>query len=126
MVAIVGLRNFRVAVVCAAVVAGGALPLQAQQTHVGVPFRNGSHSFYENVNVGWGMNAAGMSFRFNAPAPPPFGGFDPNAQSTVNGGFAGGNANGSFGLTAGQGSNTTFGSQTVSGTMMNGSTLVFG
>jgi hypothetical protein len=98
----------------------------AQQANVGVPFRNGGHSFYENVNLGWGLSAPGGFFRFNAPAPPPFGGFDPNAQATLGGGFAGRGGSGFFQLNAGQGSNTSFGSQTVSGTMMDGTTMIFG
>jgi len=95
---------------------------RAQQANVGVPFRNVGHSFYENVNLSWGLSAPGGFFRFNAPAPPPFCGFDPNAQATL----GGGNGNGFFSLSAGQGSNTSFGSQTVSGTMVDGSTLIVG
>jgi hypothetical protein len=98
----------------------------AQQANVGVPFRNGGHSFYENVNLGWGLSAPGAFFRFNAPAPPPFGGFDPNGQATLGGGLAGGRGSGFFQLNAGQGSNTSFGSQTVSGTLLDGTTLVVG
>lgn len=98
----------------------------AQQANVGVPFRNGGHSFYENVNLGWGLSAPGAFFRFNAPAPPPFGGFDPNAQATLGSGFAGRGGSGFFQLNAGQGSNTFLGSQTVSGTMVDGTTMIFG
>lgn len=95
---------------------------EAQQANVGVPFRNVGHSFYENVNLGWGLSAPGGFFRFNAPAPPPFGGFDPNAQASAGGRLG----NGFFSLSAGQGSNTSFGSQTVSGNMIDGSTLIVG
>jgi hypothetical protein len=119
---------YRGAALIAALVALLSLPSDswAQQANVGVPFRNGGHSFYENVNLGWGLSAPGGFFRFNAPAPPPFGGFDPNAQATLGGGFAGRGGSGFFQLNAGQGSNTSFGSQTVSGTMMDGTTMIFG
>lgn len=94
----------------------------AQQVNVGVPFRGIGHSFHEGVNLSWGLRTPGAFFQFNAPAPPPFGGFDPNAQATI-GGAAGG---GFFRLSAGQGANSTFGGQTVSGNMIDGSTLVVG
>jgi hypothetical protein len=119
---------YRGAALIAALAALLSLPSDswAQQANVGVPFRNGGHSFYENINLGWGLSAPGGFFRFNAPAPPPFGGFDPNAQATVGGGFAGRGGSGFFQLNAGQGSNTSFGSQTVSGTIMDGTTMIFG
>lgn len=103
-----------------------AAPVHSQQARIGVPFQNAGHSFHENVNLSWGLRAPGMFFRFNAPAPPPFGGFGPNSQAMVGGGFSGGNSGGFFQLNASQGSNTSFGSQTVSGTMLDGSTMVVG
>ena len=99
----------------------------AQHATVTTPFNTGSSNFFEQIGVGFNVNIGGFHFQQNgAPlAAPQFGGTTPNAGATT--GFAlsvpGGMAY--FNITASQGSRQSQTSQTVSTTMMNGTTAGF-
>jgi hypothetical protein len=93
----------------------------AQQTTIGVPNRTVGSSFYENVGVQWGVKGNGWFFNFGGAAQPPFGGFNPNGGATFGFGGPGGFLN----ISAGQGANTTFSSQTPMVTMPNGGFATF-
>jgi hypothetical protein len=102
----------------------------AQQVNLDAPFNSVGHSYYEQIGVRWGLSGRNWFFNFGGPGPgagvaPPFGGFDPNAGANFGVGFRGNGFNGFFNLTAGQGSNTTFGSASPSVTVMNGQTGFF-
>jgi hypothetical protein len=102
----------------------------AQQVNLDAPFNSVGHSYYEQIGVRWGLAGRGWFFNFGGPGPgagvaPPFGGFDPNAGANFGFGFGGNGFNGSFNLSAGQGSSTTFGSASPSVTVMNGQTGFF-
>ena len=106
---------------CATILALAALcqnrSAYGQQAGVNVPLHSAGHSFYENIGVRWGVQGKGWFFNFGGPAPVPgFGGFDPNAQAKFGTSFG----NGFFQLTAGQGSSTSFSSQSPSVTVPNG------
>jgi hypothetical protein len=82
----------------------------AQYSFVQTPFNGASHSFYENIGTSWALQGRGWFANFGGAGggvPAGFGGFDPNAQATLGGGFRGNGFSGRFGLTAGQGSDTT-------------------
>lgn len=89
----------------------------AQQANIETPFHGASHSFHEQIGVRWGLRGNGWFFNFGGPAPAPaFGGFDPNAGAN----FGFGGPNGFFGITAGQGSDSSLVSSSPSVTVMNG------
>ena len=97
----------------------------AQYSFQQTPFNTASHSFYENIGTTWGIQGRGWFFNFGGPGvgagnPAPFGGFDPNAQATFGAGFRGNGFSGHFGLTAGQGSDSTITSTTPGVTVPNG------
>jgi hypothetical protein len=95
----------------------------AQYSFTQSPVTSSSHSFYENIGVSWALQGKGWFANFGGPGagnPAPFGGFDPNAQATLGVGFRGQGFSGRFGLTAGQGSDSTFTSSSPSVTVPNG------
>src|SRR5688572_17552915 len=89
-----------------------SLPAAAQQqVHVSTPLIGVNDSFYEHINIGWGLSRTGprggwfMNFGGTNSVIPPFGGYDPNNDLRF--GFAN-NGNGGgffFNLAASQGSN---------------------
>ena len=104
---------------------GGVEVASAQYSFQQTPFNTASHSFYENIGTAWGVQGRGWFFNFGGPGvgagnPSPFGGFDPNAQATFGAGFRGNGFSGHFGLTAGQGSDSTLTTTTPGVTIANG------
>ncbi len=105
-------RGILAAAAAAIAVLYGTMPLaEAQQVTVGTPFNTAGSSYYEQFGVQWGLRGNGWFARFGGPVAPPFGGFDPNAGAS----FGFGGRNGFLNFSAGQGSSTTFGSQTPIG-----------
>lgn len=112
---------------CLATIVGsacGANTAFAQQANIAGPFNSIGTGFYENIGMNWGVRGPGWFFNFggNSPNPPNpgFGGVDPNAGANFGAGFKAGNTSGFFNLTAGQGANSTFVSQTPNVTIPNG------
>ena len=124
-----------------------SLPAQAQQVVVGAPQNRASHSFYENIGVNFGFNIPGgqpgqnsatvgltplggftpngaLQFRQGAGGPvAPLGLGDPNAQANLGFGILGGGGGGAFfGITAGQGSDSSITSTTPTVVLPNGGT----
>ncbi len=104
--------------------AGNAL---AQQVTVTTPMQSVSDRFFESSNVHWSFGVRSgprvktfARFGSPAPAPPPFGGFNPNAG--IRGGFAvrNGDFGGRFGFNFAQGSQRTFTTTAPKITLMNG------
>jgi len=112
----------------------------AQYSKVSAPFHNSSHSFHENIGGSWGFNLKGgknvvglnpdgsftadgsIPFRFGngGSARPPFGGHDPNNDATLGWATQGKWGNAFFNFSAGQGSDSTFTSQTPTVVIPNG------
>jgi len=104
-----------------------AVPVVAQQATVGSPMNVVGDSFYENMNLNWGLNGPGWFFRFGGGgATPPFGGYDPNAGATFGWGFRHNNINGHFMGSMGQGYRQSLVSQAPSMTLSNGVPGYFG
>ena len=80
----------------------------AQQTSVRTPVMNSSDSFFEQFGITWSMRGNGWFFNGPGLAPPPFGGFDPNAGLQGGFGFGGGGMSGRLNFYAGQGSSSGF------------------
>ncbi|MCU0877788.1 MAG: hypothetical protein MUF06_08405 [Pirellulaceae bacterium] len=115
-------RGILAAAAAAIAVLYGTMPLaKAQQVTVGTPFNTAGSSYYEQFGVQWGLRGNGWFARFGGPVAPPFGGFDPNAGAS----FGFGGRNGFLNFSAGQGSSTTFGSQTPILTLPSGGTGFF-
>jgi hypothetical protein len=94
---------------------------RAQYSAVSAPFGLGGSSFSENIGIGWGFS--GRNFFFNnggAGALPPFGGHDPGADASLGFNVLGKNGSFSLGLHAGQGSSTSFSSETPTIVLPNG------
>lgn len=109
-------------VVIAAATCLQPLSLVAQQINVGTPLIGVNDSFYEHINIGWGMRHRGqggswfMNFGGPMSAIPAFGGYDPNADLR----FGFGNSNFQFNMAASQGSTRSMTMSAPSVTMMNG------
>lgn len=112
---------------CGGVLVALAFPCVAlgQQVNLGGGLNGASSGFHENFGTRWGLSGRGWFFNFGGAPVPQFGGFDPGAQAQLGGGFRGPGGGGFFGLTAGQGADTTFGSQAASVTVMNGQSGYF-
>jgi hypothetical protein len=100
--------------------AQGQLGVTSSQQAVG-------NRFGENVALRWGVQqlgpGGGLFFNNVGSGPlPPFGGFDPASQSSLN--FAGrqGNFGWSLGISASQGSSQSLSSQSLGATLPNGQT----
>lgn len=89
------------------------------------PLQSNSDSFYESFNVGWSVRGPNFFASFNSPAPPPFGGFNPNAGLTS--GFAFGNRkfSGNLNFNFSQGYSRTSTTIAPSVTSMNGQPAFF-
>jgi hypothetical protein len=81
-----------------------------------VPLQSNSDSFFESSNVGWSVRGRNFFASFNAPAPPPFGGFNPNAGLTSGFAFRRGGFSGNLNFNFSQGYSRT--STTVAPTVM--------
>lgn len=81
-----------------------------------VPLQNNSESFFESTNVGWSVRGPGFFATFNGAAPPPFGGFNPNAGLTTGFAFRGNRLSGNLNFNFSQGFSRT--STTVAPTVM--------
>lgn len=94
--------------------AWGFLPggLYAQQVTLGSPFHSTGDSFYESFGSSWGLRQGNFFFNFNAPANPPFGGYQPGAGANFGWGWGGGGLSGFFAGSMAQGSNRSMVSQT--------------
>jgi hypothetical protein len=110
-------RSAALAVFCLCAIARWAA---AQQVHVQTPLHSTSSNFYEHFNVGWRYQRGNMFFDFNGPALPPFGGYNPNADSRFGIAQRWGNGNFSFNFAAGQGSTRTTTMSAPSVTSLNG------
>jgi hypothetical protein len=116
------MRHIQTALGSTALVLVLAPSIHAQQVVVATPHPVVGSSFHEQIGVQWGLRGNGWFFNFGGPPPAPaFGGFDPNAAANF--GVAG--RNGFLNITAGQGANTVFSSQTPMVTMPNGGFAVF-
>jgi|GEM_PF-4036937 len=86
----------------------GSSIAHAQQVTIAAPRTSLGDNFYENFGVNFGFNydspTSRMFFRNGGGAPPVFGGFDPNAQSSFGTAGQRGNWSWDFGVTGGQGS----------------------
>jgi hypothetical protein len=126
-------RTLPVVAALAALFAFASLrPASAQYSKVSTPFHSSSHSFHENIGGSWGFNLKGgknvvglnpdgsftadgsIPFRFGngGSTRPPFGGHDPNNDASLGWATQGKWGNAFFNFSAGQGSDTTFNSQT--------------
>lgn len=95
--------------------------VRAQYSLINTPLQTGGSSFYEGINLGWGVAGNGWGFNWNGGnANPPFGGFVPGQGANVGGAFGGRGLRGGFQLNAAQGADTTLGTQSGSVTVMNG------
>ncbi|WP_404308061.1 hypothetical protein [Neorhodopirellula lusitana] len=93
----------------------------AQLIQTQVPAQNIGNSYYEGFALGWGIQGPGFFGNFNGiQAPPPFGGFDPNAGATTGVGFRRGGWSGNLGLSLNQGSSRSNTSTTASVTTTDG------
>ena len=81
-----------------------------------VPLQSNSDSFFESNSVGWSVRGRNFFASFNAPAPPPFGGFNPNAGLTSGFAFRRGDFSGNLNFNFSQGYSRT--STTVAPTVM--------
>lgn len=91
-------------------------PGSAQQIRNTTSRQGIGQGFFEQTGVGWGLqhqHSGGFMFFSNGgPGPlPPFGGFDPNAQSHFGLGGVTGDVRWNFGIYAGQGSSHSMTSQ---------------
>src|SRR6185436_3896146 len=91
-------------------------PASAQMVHVGTPLIGVNDSFYEHINIGWGLRGRNWFMNFGGPNSviPAFGGYDPNNDFR----FGVGGPNGFFNLAASQGSNRSITMSAPSVTMM--------
>jgi len=81
-----------------------------------VPMQSNSDSFFESFSTGWSVRGPRFFASFNAPAPPPFGGFNPNAGLTSGFAFRSGKFGGNLNFNFSQGYSRT--STTVAPTVM--------
>jgi len=104
----------------------GAVP--AQQATVSTPSHSLSESFAERIGTQWGLNFRNGFIRFGGPgvAMPPFGNFDPNSGLNFGFGFRGGDVNGFWGGSFGQGFQRSLVSQTPMITLTGGVPGYFG
>ena len=93
----------------------------AQYSLTATPYQATNYSYYSGVNLGWSLGGPGFAFNWNGGnVNPPFGPFDPNANAQIGGAFRNGPYSGGFRLTAGQGADSSFVSQTPSVVVPNG------
>lgn len=115
---------FRILVLVLGILCGVPSILLSQQVTLSAPMHSLGDSFYENfgVNLGLAYNSPSSQFFFNqgGGVPPAFGGFDPNAQSTLGVRGRRGNWSWNLGLSAGQGSNRSSVTTTPMLTLPNG------
>lgn len=103
-----------------------ASPVAGQQVTVGTPMIGVQDSFYEHINLGWGMYQSNPHqswfLNFGSPmgAVPPFGGYNPASELRFGFGRSGPGSGFHFNMAASQGSNRTLTMTSPSVTMMNG------
>jgi hypothetical protein len=101
-------------------VCGLVASASAQQVTIGVTEQSLSDDYWEFIGGSWSMMAPGYFFNVGGLAPPPFGGFDPNAGLTTGFGIGDGDRFSRFHFTAGQGRSTVYTSTTPMLTVTNG------
>lgn len=103
-------------------VAAAPRDLHAQQATIGAPFGQANHSFFEQSGVGFNIRGPGFFFQQNSfgQALPPFGGFDPAAGANFGFALGNGQTQAAFNFAFGQGSRSSFVSQSPSVTIGNG------
>ncbi len=95
-----------------AIISCGLIPTGVawtQQVQVQTPLQGGTTGFYEQTGVSWNFRRGNFYAEWpGGNVSPPFGGPDPGALAQLGGQFRGpGGGQGSFRITAGQGSTTT-------------------
>lgn len=120
------MRQILLAVGVFAAISSAADDTQAQQVTVTTPLIGVNDSYYEHINLGWGMHRRGPggSWFLNYGGPmaaiPPYGGYVPGNDFRFGMGTSGFGGGAHFQLSAAQGSSRSMTMVAPSVTMMNG------